>query len=201
MRRVPRERFLREGLEDLAYQDTPLPIESGQTISQPFVVAYMTQLLGLQGGERVLEVGTGSGCAAAVLVEIAGEVYTVERYGNLAETARERLGRLGYRNVHVLHGDGTRGWPSPVSPPGCGATARCARWSTGCASAIGGFPPTGARGFARPRRRWRRSATTPGSGFAAGLRAAFPGPVSQPSLAFPPGRAREYAAIAYADSR
>ena len=111
MRRVPRERFLAEGLEEFAYQDTPLPIESDQTISQPYIVAFMTEALGLRGGERVLEIGTGSGYAAAVLAEIADEVYTVERYGNLAEGARERLRRLGYDRVRVLHGDGTRGWP------------------------------------------------------------------------------------------
>ncbi len=111
MGRVPREQFLRESLAEFAYQDTPLPIESDQTISQPYIVAYMTECLGLLGGEKVLEIGTGSGYAAAVLAEIAGVVYTVERYGNLASGATERLERLGYHNVHVLHGDGTRGWP------------------------------------------------------------------------------------------
>jgi len=111
MRRVPRELFLREALEEFAYQDTPLPIESDQTISQPYIVAYMTEALGLAGGERVLEIGTGSGYAAAVLAEIADSVYTVERYANLAASADARLTRLGYTNVHVLHGDGTRGWP------------------------------------------------------------------------------------------
>lgn len=111
MRRVPRELFLAEGLDEFAYQDTPLPIESDQTISQPYIVAYMAEALGLAGGERVLEIGTGSGYAAAVLGEIAGEVYTVERYRNLAEAATERLSRLGYANVTVLCGDGTRGWP------------------------------------------------------------------------------------------
>jgi protein-L-isoaspartate(D-aspartate) O-methyltransferase len=111
MRKVPRELFLRESLEEFAYQDTPLPIESDQTISQPYIVAYMTECLRLTGGERVLEIGTGSGYAAAVLAEVAGEVYTVERYGNLAASARERLHRLGYGSVHVLHGDGSLGWP------------------------------------------------------------------------------------------
>jgi protein-L-isoaspartate(D-aspartate) O-methyltransferase len=111
MRSVPREKFLREGLEEFAYQDTPLPIESDQTISQPFIVAYMTECLRLVGSEKVLEIGTGSGYAAAVLGEIAAEVYTVERYANLAAGASERLARLGYSNVHVLHGDGTLGWP------------------------------------------------------------------------------------------
>jgi protein-L-isoaspartate(D-aspartate) O-methyltransferase len=110
MRRVPREQFLSEGLEEFAYQDTPLPIESDQTISQPFIVAYMTECLGLRGGEKVLEIGTGSGYAAAVLAEIAGDVFTVERYANLATSAAGRLKRLGYDNVNVLHGDGTLGW-------------------------------------------------------------------------------------------
>ncbi len=111
MARVPREKFLSEGLAEFAYQDTPLPIESDQTISQPYIVAYMTECLGLRGDEKVLEIGTGSGYAAAVLAEVAREVYTVERYANLASSAAERLERLGYRNVRVLHGDGTRGWP------------------------------------------------------------------------------------------
>ena len=111
MRSVPREKFLSEGLQEFAYQDTPLPIESDQTISQPYIVAYMTECLRLTGGEKVLEIGTGSGYAAAVLAQIAGEVYTIERYANLAASAGERLTRLGYGNVHVLHGDGTRGWP------------------------------------------------------------------------------------------
>lgn len=111
MKRVPRERFLREGLQEFAYQDTPLPIESDQTISQPYIVAYMTECLRLKGGERVLDIGTGSGYAAAVLAEIADQVYTVERYDNLANSAADRLRRLGYDNVHVLVGDGSRGWP------------------------------------------------------------------------------------------
>lgn len=111
MSKVPRDRFIAENLREFAYQDTPLPIESDQTISQPFIVGYMTEGLGLRGGERVLEIGTGSGYAAAVLAEIASEVYTVERYENLATSARERLERLGYRNVYVRHGDGSRGWP------------------------------------------------------------------------------------------
>lgn len=111
MQSVPREKFLHETLEEFAYQDTPLPIESDQTISQPYIVAYMTECLRLKGGEKVLDIGTGSGYAAAVLAEIADKVYTVERYANLATSAAERLARLGYGNVQVLHGDGTRGWP------------------------------------------------------------------------------------------
>jgi protein-L-isoaspartate(D-aspartate) O-methyltransferase len=111
MRRVPREAFLPHQLREFAYEDSPLPIEEGQTISQPYIVAFMTEALALDGGEQVLEIGTGSGYAAAVLAEIAGDVYTVERIGQLAEKAASTLADLGYENVHVLHGDGTKGWP------------------------------------------------------------------------------------------
>jgi protein-L-isoaspartate(D-aspartate) O-methyltransferase len=111
MRKVPREEFLPHELHEFAYEDAPLPIAAEQTISQPYIVAYMVEALGLAGGEKVLEIGTGSGYAAAVLAEIAGEVYTVERIGQLAEKAAETIGRVGYRNIHVLHADGTRGWP------------------------------------------------------------------------------------------
>ena len=111
MNEVPRERFLPSHLRDYAYEDAPLPIGEEQTISQPYIVAFMVEALGLSGGERVLEIGAGSGYAAAVLSRIAGEVYTVERIGALAAKASERLADLGYRNVHVLHADGTRGWP------------------------------------------------------------------------------------------
>ncbi|MGE3157127.1 MAG: protein-L-isoaspartate(D-aspartate) O-methyltransferase [Xanthobacteraceae bacterium] len=111
MRKVPREAFLPQQLREFAYDDSPLPIDEGQTISQPYIVAFMIEALALKGGERVLEIGAGSGYAAAVLAEIAGEVYTVERLGPLAEKAASTLADLGYGNVHVLHGDGTKGWP------------------------------------------------------------------------------------------
>jgi protein-L-isoaspartate(D-aspartate) O-methyltransferase len=111
MRRVPREAFLPHQLREFAYTDSPLPIEEGQTISQPYIVAFMTEALALQGGERVLEIGTGSGYAAAILAEIAADVYTVERIGQLAEKAASTVADLGYDNVHVLHSDGTKGWP------------------------------------------------------------------------------------------
>jgi protein-L-isoaspartate(D-aspartate) O-methyltransferase len=110
MQAVPRELFLPEHLREFAYHDSPLPIAEGQTISQPYIVALMTDALGLKGGEKVLEIGTGSGYAAAVLAHIAREVYTVERIGQLAEKAAGVLSEQGYTNVHVLHGDGTRGW-------------------------------------------------------------------------------------------
>lgn len=111
LRKVHREAFLPEELREFAYDDTPLPIAANQTISQPYIVAFMTEALGLVGGEKVLEIGAGSGYAAAVLAEIAGEVYTVERIEHLAERALETLRSLNYLNVQVLCGDGTCGWP------------------------------------------------------------------------------------------
>jgi len=111
MREVPREAFVREDLAEFAYEDSPLPIEAGQTISQPYIVAFMIEALALKGGERVLEIGAGSGYAAAVLSEIAAEVYTVERNEELATGAAARLTDMGYDNIEVLHGDGTLGWP------------------------------------------------------------------------------------------
>ena len=110
MRTVPREKFLPPDLQEFAYEDAPLPIAEGQTISQPYIVALMVEALALEGGEKVLEIGTGSGYAAAILSRIAGSVYTVERIGQLAEKAAAVLADLGYGNVHVLHADGTRGW-------------------------------------------------------------------------------------------
>jgi protein-L-isoaspartate(D-aspartate) O-methyltransferase len=110
LRKVPREEFLPERLREFAYEDSPLPIAAGQTISQPYIVALMTEALDLKGGEKVLEIGTGSGYAAAVLAEIAADVYTVERISELAEKAISALKALGYGNVHVVHGDGTLGW-------------------------------------------------------------------------------------------
>jgi protein-L-isoaspartate(D-aspartate) O-methyltransferase len=111
MRSVPREAFIAPELQEFAYEDSALPIERNQTISQPYIIAYMIAALDLEGGERVLEVGTGSGYAAAVLAEIAAEVYTVERDERLANLAEHRLHELGYSNIHVRHGDGTLGWP------------------------------------------------------------------------------------------
>jgi len=108
-RRVPREAFVRSDLARFAYQDNPLPIGEGQTISQPYVVALMTEAARVQPDARVLDVGTGSGYAAAILAELAGEVVAIERYASLADRARETLTRLGYRNVDVITGDGTRG--------------------------------------------------------------------------------------------
>lgn len=109
MRQVPRHRFTPPGLAHLAYEDRPLPIGFGQTISQPYIVALMTQALGLKGGEKVLEIGTGSGYQAAVLALTAGEVYSVEINPALLEQARGRL--AAYGNVHLRCADGFKGWP------------------------------------------------------------------------------------------
>lgn len=108
---VQREEFIPSDLVEFAYSDSPLPIATSQTISQPYIVALMTAALELKPDERVLEVGTGSGYAAAVLSEIAKEVYTIERHKILANTARKRLERLDYKNILVFYGDGTLGWP------------------------------------------------------------------------------------------
>jgi protein-L-isoaspartate(D-aspartate) O-methyltransferase len=102
--------FLPKNLREFAYEDSPLPIAGEQTISQPYIVAFMAEALMLKGGDKILEIGAGSGYAAAVLSEIAAHVYAVERLGQLADKAAATLADLGYDNVHVLHGDGTRGW-------------------------------------------------------------------------------------------
>ena len=111
MGKVERHEFVPANARHLAYADHPLPIGKGQTISQPFVVALMTQAIEPRAGQKVLEIGTGSGYQAAVLAEIVGEVYTIEIVPELAEEARQRLERLGYANVHVKAGDGFYGWP------------------------------------------------------------------------------------------
>ncbi|MGE0009157.1 MAG: protein-L-isoaspartate(D-aspartate) O-methyltransferase [Parvibaculaceae bacterium] len=111
MRAVPRESFVDEGLAEFAYEDAPLPIAQGQTISQPYIVARMIEAAEIDPTDRVLEVGTGSGYAAAVISLIAREVYTVERHARLAKTARRRLEAAGYHNVSISIGDGTQGWP------------------------------------------------------------------------------------------
>ena len=111
MERVPRELFVPEYLRDRAYDDAALPIGGGQTISQPYMVARIAEALGLRGGERVLDVGSGSGYQAAVLAELANEVDTIERLPELAELARTNLAAAGYERVRVHVGDGTRGLP------------------------------------------------------------------------------------------
>ena len=111
MRAVPREAFMPEALVEFSYDDSAMPIEEGQTISQPYIVALMIAAIEPRAGDRVLEIGTGSGYAAAVLSRTVGHVYTVERHGSLADLARRRLRTLGYGNIEVLHADGSLGWP------------------------------------------------------------------------------------------
>lgn len=111
MRRVPREVFVNPGFEEVAYEDSPLPIGEKQTISQPFIVAMMIEAAAVEPGDKVLEVGAGSGYAAAVLSRIARRVYAIERHLSLAQSAEQRLTGLGYDNVEIRTGDGTRGWP------------------------------------------------------------------------------------------
>lgn len=111
IRAVPRHEFLPVRLREEAYGDYPLPIGHGQTISQPYIVAFMTEAIRPQPGEKILEIGSGSGYQAAVLAETGAEVYTMEIVEPLAEMARQTLARLGYDNAHVRHGDGYRGWP------------------------------------------------------------------------------------------
>lgn len=110
-RQVERHLFVPPGLRRSAYEDHPLPIGAGQTISQPYIVALMSEMLRLDGHEKVLEVGTGSGYQAAILGRLAREVFTIEIVPSLAESATVLLARLGYRNVHVRTGDGYKGWP------------------------------------------------------------------------------------------
>lgn len=111
MSRVPRHLFVPEAYARLAYDDSPLPIGKGQTISQPYIVAFMTEALELSPEDRVLEVGTGSGYQAAVLAELVREVYSIEIIPELGNNARERLEALGYKNIQVRVGDGYMGWP------------------------------------------------------------------------------------------
>ena len=112
MREVPREAFVAKRLQAFAYDDAPVPIKDGQTLSQPYVVAWMIAAAAMRPGERVLEVGAGSGYAAAVMSRIVDRVYAIERHDGLAKLAAARLRHLGYTNVEVHTGDGTRGWPS-----------------------------------------------------------------------------------------
>jgi protein-L-isoaspartate(D-aspartate) O-methyltransferase len=111
MRDVPREAFVPEAVKDFAYEDGPLPIEAGQTISQPYIVALMIAAAGIAPGGRVLEIGAGSGYAAAVISRIADSVIAIERHGALADLAAARMAKLGYANVRIVAGDGSAGWP------------------------------------------------------------------------------------------
>ena len=110
MRKVERHKFVPQMLRDISYTDSPLPIEGGQTISQPYIVALMTELLEIQGDEKVLEIGTGSGYQAAILAELCAHVYTIEILEPLATSAKKLLEELGYTNIGVKYGDGFLGW-------------------------------------------------------------------------------------------
>jgi len=123
MARVPRHLFVPADYVSSAYGDHPLPIGFGQTISQPYIVAIMSELLGLEPGEKVLEIGTGSGYQAAILAEMGQDVYTVEIIPQLAQEAQERLRRLGYDRVHTLNADGYNGWPEHAPYDGIIVTA------------------------------------------------------------------------------
>lgn len=122
-RKVPRHEFVPADMRQSAYNDYPLPIGENQTISQPYMVALMTECLKLKGAERVLEVGTGSGYQAAILAEIAKEVYSVERFQYLADRAKGILDSLGYKNIEIMIGDGTLGWKEHAPYDGIVVTA------------------------------------------------------------------------------
>lgn len=122
-RKVPRHEFVPDEFWESAYNDYPLPIGEAQTISQPYMVALMTESLGLEGGEKVLEVGTGSGYQLAILAEIAKEAYSVERFQDLAEHAKIILEKLAYRNIEIKVGDGTLGWEERAPYDGIIVTA------------------------------------------------------------------------------
>lgn len=126
--RVPRHRFVSADQQDYAYEDHPLPIGFGQTISQPFIVALMTQLLELTPQAKVLEVGAGSGYQTAILAEVCREVYTVELIPDLAQQAEERLRGLGYSNIQFRQGDGWEGWPEAAPFDGIIVTAAASSW-------------------------------------------------------------------------
>jgi len=123
MEKIPRHLFVEEGLRDQAYSDHPLPIGERQTISQPYIVALMTEALSLEGTEKILEVGTGSGYQAAVLAELADRVFSIERIAKMADRARRILGALRYSNVLIKVGDGTYGWKDEAPFDGIIVTA------------------------------------------------------------------------------
>jgi protein-L-isoaspartate(D-aspartate) O-methyltransferase len=123
MHRVPRHLFIPESIRDRAYDDSPLPIGDGQTISQPYMVAWMTELLEVEEDDTILEIGTGSGYQAAILCELGKEIFSIEKYSSLAQRAEERLRSLGYDNITIRVGDGTLGWPEEAPFDGIIVTA------------------------------------------------------------------------------
>jgi protein-L-isoaspartate(D-aspartate) O-methyltransferase len=164
MRTVPRERFVPPDLAKHAYDDTPLPIAANQTISQPYIVALMVDALALEPDDKVLEIGTGSGYAAAVLAELAREVFTMERQITLCKLARFRLRALGYDNVEVRCGDGTTGWPeeAPFDAIAVTAGGPAVPQSLRSQLAVGGrlVMPVGDAGTQRLLRVWRTDTAT-----------------------------------------
>jgi protein-L-isoaspartate(D-aspartate) O-methyltransferase len=162
MSEVPREAFVLPELVAHAYDDCPLPIDEGQTISQPYIVAYMTEALELAPSDRVLEIGTGCGYAAAVLSRVVTTVYSVERLAGLAQSARERLAHLGYDNIIVHEGDGTLGWPEHAPYDAIVVTAAAPRLPPPLLAqlAVGGrlVIPVGATSFHQLLVRVRRGA-------------------------------------------
>jgi protein-L-isoaspartate(D-aspartate) O-methyltransferase len=162
--RVPREEFVPDDLKEHAYDDAPLPIGNGQTISQPYVVAMTVQALLLKGPEHVLEIGAGSGYAAAILGTMVREVDTIERLEDLAATATSRLERLGFTNVHVHHADGTLGWPANAPYEAIAVAAGAPRPPQALLEqlAVGGrmVIPHGLAEYQRLVRITRKSATT-----------------------------------------
>jgi protein-L-isoaspartate(D-aspartate) O-methyltransferase len=160
--RMPRDVFVDAAHVEQAYDDAPLAIGHGQTISQPYVVAMTAEALGLGGRERVLDIGTGSGYAAAILGMLAREVHTIERLAELADPARERLARLGFANVHVHLGDGSRGWPEAAPYDAIAVAAAAPRVPRSLLDqlAVGGrlIVPTGSADRQRLMRVTRRDA-------------------------------------------
>lgn len=174
MERVPRELFVTERTRAEAHDDHPLPIGSGQTISQPYVVAAMAEAAEIGPDDRVLEVGTGSGYGAAVLAELAREVWTIERHAALARGAAGVLDRLGYANVHVIEGDGTAGHPDAAPYDAIVVTASAPEVPDALRRQLrdGGrlVMPVGSQGFSQRLRRLRRSGDTFGVDDLGGVR-------------------------------
>lgn len=125
--KIERHKFVPAGLVNSAYADFPVPIGEGQTISQPYIVAVMTECLGLSGIEKVLEIGTGSGYQTAILAELAKEIYSIERFEALSKRAQSLLNELGYKNIRMRIGDGTLGWPEEAPFERIIITAACAK--------------------------------------------------------------------------